>query len=56
MQPIKNLWKQAHPSFKLPSHKKLSTTLLNVIYNETKLKVQSYIDNCENLYLISDGW
>ncbi|CAG8729427.1 7532_t:CDS:2 [Gigaspora rosea] len=35
-KPIKKLWKQARPAFKLPNQKKLSTTLLDSIYDETK--------------------
>jgi len=56
MEPIKDLWKQARPAFKLPSRKKLSTKLLNIVYKETKMEVESLLNNCKNLCLISDGW
>lgn len=56
MEPIKELWKQARPAFKLPSRKKLSTKLLDIVYEETKTEIESLLNNCENLCLISDGW
>ena len=56
MEPIKELWKKARPAFKLPNQKKLSTKLLDIVYNETKNEIKLLLDNCENLCLISDGW
>jgi hypothetical protein len=56
MEPIKNFWKKARPAFKLPSRKKLSTKLLDIVYNETKNKIESLLNECNNLCLISDGW
>ncbi|CAG8819301.1 24685_t:CDS:1, partial [Gigaspora rosea] len=48
----------ARPAFKLPCRKKLSTTLLDQVYNKTKKDVEMLInnDNNQNLCLISDGW
>ncbi|CAG8584884.1 18644_t:CDS:2, partial [Gigaspora rosea] len=56
MEPIKKLWKKARPAFRLPSRKKLSTNLLNKIYNETKKNAETLINNSKNLCLVSDGW
>ncbi len=56
LKPIQDLWKQARPAFKLPNRKELSTTLLDKVYNETKIEMQFLMDQSENLCLISDGW
>ncbi|CAG8714020.1 24877_t:CDS:2 [Gigaspora rosea] len=55
MEPIKKLWKQARPAFKLPNRKKLLTTLLDSIYDETKKNIETLIKNDKNLCLVSDG-
>ncbi|CAG8830776.1 16934_t:CDS:1, partial [Cetraspora pellucida] len=44
MKPIKLLWKQARPAFKLPSRKKFSTKLLDFVFNETKNKAETLIN------------
>lgn len=56
MEPIKELWQQAKPEFKLPSRRKLSTKLLDYVFNETKCDVESLINKSTNMCLISDGW
>ncbi|CAG8453222.1 4253_t:CDS:2 [Scutellospora calospora] len=55
METIKLLWKQARSAFKLPSRKKLSTKLLDFVFNETKNKVETLINQYTNMCLISDG-
>ena len=56
LKPIKDLWQQARPAFQLPSRKKLSTKLLDKVFNETKSKVEALINESEYMCLISDGW
>ncbi|CAG8489960.1 4565_t:CDS:2, partial [Scutellospora calospora] len=56
MEPIKDLWHQAKPTFKLPSRKKLSTKLLDHVFDETKHDVETLINKSINMCLISDGW
>ena len=56
LKPIQDLWRKARPAFKLPGRKKLSTTLLNKVYEETRLEVNDLINNAEYVCLISDGW
>ncbi|CAH1768025.1 5231_t:CDS:2, partial [Entrophospora sp. SA101] len=56
LTPIKNLWAKARPSFKLPGRKKLSTTLLDNVYEETKQEVDKLIEEAEYYSLVSDGW
>ncbi|CAG8719460.1 25422_t:CDS:2 [Gigaspora rosea] len=48
--------KQARPAFRLPSQKKLSTSLFDNIYNETKKEIKGLINHSNHLYLVSDGW
>ncbi|CAG8489323.1 7881_t:CDS:2 [Scutellospora calospora] len=55
LQPIIDLWKQARPAFKLPSRRRLSSSLLDKVYNEIKKEMQFYISNCNNLCLVSDS-
>ena len=47
---------EACPSFKLPRRKKLSTTLLDNVYEETKQEVDKLIEETEYYRLVSDGW
>jgi hypothetical protein len=47
---------EAHPSFKLPRRKKLFTTLLDNVYEETKQEVDKLIEETEYYSLVSDGW
>lgn len=44
------------PSFKLPSRKKLSTTLLNSEYERIRNVVTAKINSANSLTLLSDGW
>jgi hypothetical protein len=53
---ITQLFKKLRPSFKSPQRKKLSTTLLNKVYDETKLEVEKLINNAEYICIITDGW
>ena len=56
LEPIKTLFQKLRPSFKLPSWKVLSTTLLDKVYDNTKNEVNSLIDSTNYVCLISDGW
>jgi hypothetical protein len=56
LEPIKNLWQKARPAFKLPGRKKISTTLLDIVYEETKQEVDELIEKAEYYSLVSDGW
>jgi len=56
LEPIKTLFQKLRPSFKLPSQKVLSTTLLDKVYDNTKNEVNSLIDSANYVCLISDGW
>jgi hypothetical protein len=56
LSPIRKLWKQARPDFKVPGRKKLSTTLLNHVFEDTKKEVEHFINKAEYFCLISDGW
>ena len=56
LKPVQDLWRKARPAFKLPGRKKLSTTLLNQVFEETQLATKNIINNAEYLCLISDGW
>src|SRR5436190_18213262 len=56
LEPIKTLFQKLRPSFKLPSRKVLSTTLLDKVYDNTKNEVNSLIDSANYVCLISDGW
>lgn len=56
LEPIKTLWQKARPAFKLPGRKKISTTLLDIVYEETKQEVEELIEKAEYYSLVSDGW
>lgn len=49
-------FKRLRPSFKPPSRKVVSTTLLEKEYNRVKTDVCAAIDNAPNLHLQCDGW
>ena len=56
LKPIQDLFKKIRPSFKLLSRKKLTTTLLDCVYENTKKEIEKMINNVEYINLISDGW
>ena len=56
LKPMQDLWRKACSAFKLLGRKKLSTTLLDQVFEETQLATRNSINNAEYLCLISDGW
>ncbi|CAG8613337.1 24680_t:CDS:2, partial [Gigaspora rosea] len=62
LDPIKDLWRKARPAFKLPNRKRLSTTLLDKVYNETKQEIELLISKthptgeiCQNSKTIANN-
>ncbi|CAG8445324.1 10092_t:CDS:2 [Scutellospora calospora] len=57
LKPIQELFKKIRPSFKLPSRKKLSTTLLEQVYKDTKTDVDNMIKEAEYIsIIIAEHW
>ncbi|CAJ0831784.1 19828_t:CDS:2 [Entrophospora sp. SA101] len=56
MEPLKNWIKKTRPALKLPSRKKISTTLLDEVYQDTKKHVEKFINDAKFICLICDGW
>ena len=56
LKPVKKLFKKIRPALRLPSRKKLSTTLLNKTYENTKDEIDKIINEAEFISIISDGW
>jgi len=56
MDPLKNWVKKTRPALKLPSRKKISTTLLDEVYQDTKKDVDKFINDAKFICLICGGW
>ncbi|CAJ0823659.1 13324_t:CDS:2, partial [Entrophospora sp. SA101] len=52
MEPLKNWIKKTRPALKLPSRKKISTTLLDEVYQDTKKDVEKFINDAKFICLI----
>lgn len=54
------LWKEAlhhlNPDYTPPNRKRMSTTLLDSEFNDTKNRIESAINNAKVLHLAADGW
>ncbi|CAG8590418.1 34301_t:CDS:1 [Racocetra persica] len=55
LEPIKILFKRVYSTFELPTRRRLTGSLLDQIYTDTKTKINQCISNTEFLTLISDG-
>ena len=53
---FKNYSKALNPAYNPPGKRRIGTTLLDKVYNDRFKKLGTFINNANNLSLVTDGW